>query len=133
MLGKRLKIALAWLGLILTGFAQTIPAGMHISVRIGQEISSGTANVGDRLDATLARHLAERSSPKLALRARGRVYAGEVERQAACARTDFCATHLDPGRREDEIPIFTGSYHLEGKCHAKSNATKTGGGRQSGR
>ena len=57
MLGKILTVAAASTALILTGFAQTIPAGTHISVRMGQEISSGTAKVGDRFDATLARDL----------------------------------------------------------------------------
>jgi len=43
MLGTILKTIIASTGLILSGFAQTIPAGIHLTVRMGQEISSGTA------------------------------------------------------------------------------------------
>src|SRR6201987_33665 len=57
MLGRILKTAVASTALVLTSFAQTIPAGTHISVRMGQEISSGTAKVGDRFDDTLARSI----------------------------------------------------------------------------
>ena len=37
--------------------AQTIPAGTSLTVRVGSEISSGTAKAGDRFDATLAHPL----------------------------------------------------------------------------
>ena len=55
--GKSMKIVSVLILLALTATAQTIPAGTPITVRIGSEISSGTAKAGDRFDATLAHSL----------------------------------------------------------------------------
>ena len=49
LLGKSMKIVSVLILLALTAAAQTIPAGTPITVRIGSEISSGTAKAGDRL------------------------------------------------------------------------------------
>ena len=57
MLGRSLKIAALLLLTALAAAAQTIPAGTRLTVRVGSEISSGTAKAGDRFDATLARPL----------------------------------------------------------------------------
>src|SRR5258705_8577599 len=57
MLGKLLPIISVLMLLALTVLAQTIPAGSTITVRVGSEISSGTAKAGDRFDATLAHNL----------------------------------------------------------------------------
>ena len=129
MLGKIVKIVAASTALILTGFAQTIPAGTHISVRIGQEISSGTAKVGDRFDATLARDLvvSEKTIAKAGSPARGKVtLAKSSGRLHAPGQISVRLTSIQAEGKT--IPISTGSYHLEGKSHAKSNATKIGGG-----
>ena len=56
-LGKSLKIVSVLILLALAATAQTIPAGTPITVRVGSEISSGTAKAGDRFDATLAHNL----------------------------------------------------------------------------
>jgi hypothetical protein len=57
MLGKSFKIASILALLALGAVGQTIPAGTRLTVRMGSEISSGTAKAGDRFDATLARPL----------------------------------------------------------------------------
>jgi len=57
MLGKLCKIVSVAMLLLLVAAAQTIPAGTALTVRVGSEISSGTAKVGDRFDGTLARSL----------------------------------------------------------------------------
>ena len=57
MLGRSLKIAFLMMLMALAAGAQTIPAGTRLTVRVGSEISSGTAKAGDRFDATLARPL----------------------------------------------------------------------------
>ena len=57
MLGRLVKIAAVLMPLALAAAAQTIPAGTRLTVRVGSEISSGTAKVGDRFDATLAASL----------------------------------------------------------------------------
>ncbi len=57
MLGRLAKIAVVLMPLALAAAAQTIPAGTRLTVRVGSEISSGTAKTGDRFDATLAHAL----------------------------------------------------------------------------
>jgi hypothetical protein len=129
MLGKILRVAAASAALFLTGFAQTIPAGTHISVRMGQEISSGAAKVGDRFDATLARDLVVggKTIAKAGSPARGKVtLAKSSGRLHAPGQISVRLTSVHAEGKT--IPISTGSYHLEGKSHAKSNATKIGGG-----
>ncbi len=129
MLGKISKIVITSAALILTGFAQTIPAGTHISVRIGEEISSGTAKVGDRFDATLAHDLVVggKTIAKAGAPARGKVtLAKSSGRLHAPGQISVRLTSIQAEGKT--IPVSTGSYHLEGKSHAKSNATKIGGG-----
>ena len=129
MLGKIPKIAAASTALILTGFGQTIPAGTHISVRMGQEISSGRAKVGDRCDATLARDLVvgEKTIAKAGSPARGKVTLSKSSgRLHAPGQISVRLTSVKAEGKT--IPISTSSYHLEGKSHAKSNVTKIGGG-----
>ena len=129
MLGTVLKPAVASFALTLIAFAQTIPAGTHISVRIGQEISSGTAKVGDRFDATLARPLIAggKTIAKAGAPARGKVtLAKSSGRLHAPGQVSVRLTSVQVGGKM--VPLSTGSYHLQGKSHAKSNATKIGGG-----
>ena len=57
MLGKSFRIASVLMLQALVASAQTIPAGSAITVRVGSEISSGTAKAGDRFEATLAHNL----------------------------------------------------------------------------
>ena len=129
MLRQVLKSALASGALILACFAQTIPAGTHISVRMGQELSSGTAKVGDRFDATLAhdvvvggKTIAKAGSP-----ARGKVTLAKTSgRLHAPGQLSVRLTSIQAEGKT--IPLSTGSYHLDGKSHAKSNVTKIGGG-----
>ena len=129
MLGKISKIVISSAALILTGFAQTIPAGTHISVRMGQEISSGTAKVGDRFDATLSRDLVVggKTIAKAGAPARGKVTLAKSS--GLLHAPGQISVRLTSIQAEGKtIPISTGSYHLEGKSHTKSNATKIGGG-----
>ena len=58
MLGEIVQRPISLLTLLaLAAAAQTIPAGTRLTVRVGSEISSGTAKAGDRFDATLAHPL----------------------------------------------------------------------------
>src|SRR6201987_4695865 len=129
MLGRILKTAVASTALVLTSFAQTIPAGTHISVRMGQEISSGTAKVGDKFDATLTRDLVVggKTLAKAGAPARGKVtLAKSSGRLHAPGQVSIRLTAVEVDGKM--VPISTGSYHIEGKSHTKSNATKIGGG-----
>jgi hypothetical protein len=129
MLRQVLKSAPVSLALILSSFAQTIPAGTHISVRTVQELTSGTAKVGDRFDATLARDLVVggKTIAKAGSPARGKVtLAKSSGRLHAPGQISVRLTSIQAEGKT--IALSTGSYHLEGKSHAKSNATKIGGG-----
>ena len=57
MLGKSVKIASLLMLLAALGAAQTVPAGTRLTVRVGSELSSGTAKVGQKFDASLSRDL----------------------------------------------------------------------------
>lgn len=129
MLGNILKTGIATAALILTSVAQTVPAGAHITVRMGQEISSGTAKVGDRFDATLVHDLAVggKTIAKAGAPVRGKVtLAKSSGRLHAPGQISVRLTSIHAEGKT--IPLATGSYHLEGKSHTKSNATKIGGG-----
>lgn len=129
MLGRILKITTAVFPLTLASLAQTIPAGTPITVRVGQQISSGTAKVGDRFDATLARNLmvGGKTLAKAGSPARGKVTAVKSSgRLHAPGQLSIRLTSVQVGGRT--VPLSTGSYHIEGKSHTKSNATKIGGG-----
>jgi hypothetical protein len=129
MLGKILETTAVALAITLAVSAQTIPAGTHISVRVGQELSSGTAKVGDRFDATLARDLvvSGKTLAKAGAPARGKVTAAKPSgRLHAPGQLSVRLTSVQAGGKT--VPVSTGNYHIEGKSHTKSNATKIGGG-----
>jgi hypothetical protein len=129
MLGRSVKLIALIALLTLVAAAQTIPAGTHISVRIGQEISSGTTKVGDKFDATLTRDLVVggKTLAKAGTPARGKVtLAKSSGRLHAPGQVSIRLISVEVNGKM--VPVSTGSYHLEGKSHTKSNATKIGGG-----
>lgn len=129
MLGTSLKLTACTALLTLIAAAQTIPAGTHITVRTAQELTSGTAKVGDRFDATLTRDLVVNGKKlaKAGAPARGKVtLAKSSGRLHAPGQLSVRLTSVQVEGKM--VPISTGSYHLEGKSHTKSNATKIGGG-----
>ena len=133
MLGTTLKITALTAFLALLASAQTIPAGTHITVRTGQELSSGTAKVGDRFDASLTRDLVAggKTLAKAGAPARGKITA--VKSSGRLHAPGQLSVRLTSVQVEGKmVPISTGSYHVEGKSHAKSNATKIGGGAAAG-
>jgi hypothetical protein len=130
MLGRILKTIATALVLALACFAQTIPAGTHISIRMGQEISSGTAKAGDRFDATLARDLVVggKTLAKAGSPARGKVT--EAKSSGRLHAPGQLSIRLISVRVSGKtVALSTGSFHLEGKSHAKSNVTKLAGER----
>lgn len=133
MLGRLLKITFLVTLLALVAGAQTIPAGTRLTVRVGSEISSGTAKAGDRFDATLARPLmlngktlARTGAPVrgkvTSAKSSGRLHApGELTLRLSSVQVN--------GRM---VLVSTSSYSAKGKSHTKSNATKIGGGAAAG-
>ncbi|MGC2195444.1 MAG: hypothetical protein WA628_12275 [Terriglobales bacterium] len=129
MLGRTLKTITFAAFLSLLATAQTIPAGTHITVRTAQELTSGSAKVGERFDATLTRALVVggKTLAKAGAPARGKVTVAKSSgRLHAPGQLSVRLTSVQIEGRM--VPISTGSYHLEGKSHTKSNATKIGGG-----
>ena len=127
MLGKLLKIVPVLIVLALAASAQTIPAGTSLTVRLGSQISSGTAKAGDRFDATLARKtLAKAGAP-----VRGKVTSAQSSgRLHAPGQLALRLTSVQVNGKM--VPISTRSYLAKGKSHTKSNATKIGGGAAAG-
>lgn len=129
MLGTSVKLTALTALLALVAAAQTIPAGTRVSVRMGQQISSGTAKVGDRFDATLTRDLVVdgRTLAKEGAPARGKVtLAKSSGRLHAPGQISVRLTSVEVNGKM--VSVSTGSYHLQGKSHTKSNVTKIGGG-----
>lgn len=133
MLRKTLTLIPVLLSLALFAAAQTIPAGTRLTVRMGSELSSGSAHSGQTFDASLARDLVVNG--KTVTRA-GASVRGKVTYAKSSGRLH------DPGQltlrlasvevNGKMVPISTSAYHAKGKSHTKSNATKIGGGAGAG-
>ena len=133
MLGRSLKIVFLVTLMALAASAQTIPAGTRLTVRVGSEISSGTAKAGDRFDATLARPLVVRGKTlaRTGAPARGKVTSAKSSgRLHAPGELTLRLTSVQVNGRM--VPVATSSYSAKGKGHTKSNATKIGGGAAAG-
>jgi len=133
MLGKSLKIILLLAGLAPAATAQMIPAHTRLTVRVGTEISSGTAKAGDRFDATLTRGLVinEKTVARAGAPVKGKITSAKSSgRLHAPGQLAIRLTSVQVNGRM--VPISTGSYFAKGKSHTKSNATKIGGGAAAG-
>jgi hypothetical protein len=109
--------------------AETIPAGTKITIRVGSELNSGKATVGQPFDGTLSRDLvvggntvAKAGSP-----VRGKVTG--VKPSGRLHAPGIISVRLT---NVDGIPVQTGSIGRKGQSHTKSNATKIGGGAAAG-
>jgi hypothetical protein len=133
MLGKSLKIAWLLILMALAVEAQTIPAGTMLTVRVGSEISSGTAKAGDHFDATLAHPLVVKGKTLAQTGApvRGKVTSAKSSgRLHAPGELTLRLTSVQINGRM--VPIATHAHFVKGKGHTKSNATKIGGGAVAG-
>ena len=133
MLGKFLKTISIAVLLAAVAAAQTIPAGTKLTVRMGSEISSGTAKAGERFDATLAHSLVVdgRTLAKAGAPVHGKVtYAKSSGRLHDPGQLTLRLTGVEVAGKM--VPISTSGYHAKGKSHTKSNATKIGGGAAAG-
>jgi hypothetical protein len=133
MFGRSLKIAFLMTLLTLAASAQTVPAGTRLTVRVGSEITSGTAKADDRFDATLARPLVVngKTLARTGAPARGKVTSAKSSgRLHAPGELTLRLTAVQVNGRM--ISVATSSYSAKGKSHTKSNATKIGGGAAAG-
>jgi hypothetical protein len=134
MLSRTLKISAAVLALTLVAAAaETIPAGTRMTVRIGSQINSGTAHVGDRFDANLTSDLVinGKTFAKAGAPAKGRVtYVKPSGRLHAPGEVTVRLTAVEVDGKM--VPIMTSACRAKGKSHTKSNVTKIGGGAAAG-
>jgi hypothetical protein len=132
MFGRLLKIAPVLL-LLTMAAAQTIPSGTRVTVRMGQEISSGSATAGEKFDATLTRDLVVngKTIARAGAPARGKVtYAKSSGRLHAPGELTLRLSSVEVNGKM--VPVSTSAYHAKGKSHTKSNVTKIGGGAGAG-
>lgn len=133
MISRALK-ATAFITLFaLLAAAETIPSGTHISVRMGQELSSGKAKTGQHFNATLARDLVVngKTVAPAGTSARGKVtFAKSSGRLHDPGQLSIRLTSLEVNGKT--VALSTASYRAKGKSHTKSNVTKIGGGAAGG-
>jgi hypothetical protein len=132
MLGKLLKVAPIVL-LLSVAAAETIPSGTKLTVRLGSEISSGTAEAGQSFNAILARNLVVKGKTlaKEGARVRGKVtLAKSSGRLHAPGELTLRLTAVEI--RGKMVPISSSAYRAKGKGHTKGNAEKIGGGAAAG-
>jgi hypothetical protein len=132
MLRKILPIATILLAAAFA-VAQTIPAGTPVTVRIGSEISSGSAQVGNTFDGTLAKNLvvSGKTIAKAGSPVRGKVtLAKSSGRLHAPGQLSIRLTAVQVNGKM--VSVTSSPYHIVGKSHTKSNVTKIGGGAAAG-
>lgn len=113
----------------LTAFAQSIPSGTRLSVRLTSELSSATAQPGQAWEGTLARDVVANGNiiAKAGAPVRGTVTAAKPSGRLK-----------DPGTlslrvtRVGDMTVKTAAVSRKGESHTKSNVTKMGGGAVAG-
>ena len=133
MLSKVAKGFAITLALALVAAAETIPAGAHLTVRLGQELSSATAKTGEGFQGTLTHDVVVngKTVAKAGSRVHGTVTnAKSSGRLHAPGQLSLRLTSIDMDGKA--VPIHTTAVARKGKSHTKSNATKIGGGAAAG-
>jgi hypothetical protein len=131
----RTKYATRVLGLIslfifATGAtAATIPAGTHVTVRMGHQMSSETARAGEGFEGTLARDLIVDGTT---IAKAGAPVRGKVTSAKSSGRLHAPGVLTVRLTSIDGHPVTSSAYGVKGKSHTKSNATKIGGGAAAG-
>jgi hypothetical protein len=109
--------------------AASIPAGTRVTVRLGSQISSGSAHAGDTWRGTLARAVVVNGAT---VARAGDEVTGKVTSAKSSGRLHA------PGQLALRLtsingqPVSSSGYFRKGKSHTKSNATKIGGGAAAG-
>lgn len=109
--------------------AAGIPAGTHVTVRLGSSVSSGTAHAGNTWNGTPARDIVVNGST---VARSGSEVTGKVTSAKSSGRLHA------PGQLTLRLTSVNGqsvtssAYYRKGKGHTKSNVTKIGGGTAAG-
>lgn len=109
--------------------AETIPAGTRITVRVGSELNSGKATVGQSFDGTLAKDIVVEGK---AIVTSGSPVRGKVTGVKPSGRLHAPGIISVRLTSVNGIPVQTASVGRKGASHTKSNATKIGGGTAAG-
>jgi hypothetical protein len=129
---KILPVAIILLAATLAA-AQSIPAGTPVTIRVGSQISSGTAKVGQRFEGTLAKSLVVhgKTIAKAGSEVHGKItHAKSSGRLHDPGELTLRLTSIKIGGKYQQIS--SSAYHAKGKSHTKSNVTKVGGGAAAG-
>jgi hypothetical protein len=133
MIARSLKLVALLSLLTVMVFAETIPSGTPITIRMGQELNSGKTKTGQRFSATLTRDLVVhgKTLAPAGTPARGKVtYVKTSGRLHDPGQLTIRLTSLQLNGKT--VALSTSKYHVEGKSHTKSNVTKIGGGTAAG-
>jgi len=122
---KSLVLAMLLLCSALLANAATIPAGTHVSVRCGSEISSGTAHSGQTWEGTLAKDVVVNGQT---VGHAGDRVAGKITSAKSSGRLHAPGTLTLRLTEINGQPVSSAPYYRKGKGHLKSNATKIVGG-----
>ena len=109
--------------------AESIPAGTKITIRVGSELNSGKATVGQHFDGTLTHDLT--ADGRTIARA-GSTVQGKVTAVKPSGRLHAPGIITVRLVSVDGIPVRTTAVSRKGASHTKSNATKIGGGAAAG-
>jgi hypothetical protein len=128
-LQKLIVIVMLLLCSALLANAASIPAGTHVTVRLGSELSSGTAHAGETWRGTLARSVVVNGTT---VAKAGEEVTGKVTNAKSSGRLHA------PGQLTLRLTSINGrsvsssAYFRKGKSHTKGNAEKIGGGAAAG-
>lgn len=112
----------------------TVPAGTELAVRVGQEISSGTASDGATFEGTLASPLVVNGTEVAAV---GSAVTGKVTHAVSSGRLNRPAelslvlTSLAV-KGGNSVDISTNAWSAKGESHKKRNVGMIGGGAAAG-
>lgn len=133
MLRKFLSTCALLLALGSWAMGQTIPAGTHVTIRMGSQLTSANARSGQSFTGTLARELVinGKTVARAGAPVRGTVtHAKSSGRLHAPGELSVRLTSIEVGGHM--LPVSSSAYRAKGKSHTKSNVTKIGGGAGAG-
>ena len=128
------KCLFALLTLGTLAFAQSVPAGTHMTVRTDSQINSASAHVGQSFHANLVSDLVVegKTIAKAGAPAKGKVtYVKSSGRLHDPGQVTVRLTSIQLANGKT-LSVSTSGYREKGKSHTKSNVTKIGGGAAAG-
>jgi hypothetical protein len=134
MLSNFGKSLLCLLTLGMCAWAQSVPAGTHITVRTDSQINSGSAHVGQSFHSNLTKDLVVdgKTIAKAGAPAKGKVtYAKSSGRLHAPGELTIRLTSIQLANGKTLL-LSSSGFRAKGKSHTKSNVTKIGGGAAAG-